>query len=103
MNQFDQNAERVVTFLREQKYTASTVYAHKKCYSELRTHLTGMISFVRKGLIHEGGGIRENIFRPPNQPKTSPRRDKMARNCKKAPPWNVAQNSDGTMSKEAPD
>lgn len=40
MNQFDQSVERVVTFLWEQKYTASTVYAHKKCYSELRTHLT---------------------------------------------------------------
>ena len=40
MNHFDQNVERVVAFLREQKYTASTVYAHKKCYSELRTHLT---------------------------------------------------------------
>lgn len=40
MNQFDQSVERVVAFLREQQYTASTVYAHKKCYSELRTHLT---------------------------------------------------------------
>ena len=40
MNQFDQSVERVVAFLREQKYTASTVCAHKKCYSELRTHLT---------------------------------------------------------------
>jgi site-specific recombinase XerD len=40
MNQFDQSVERVVSFLREQKYTASTVCAHKKCYSELRTHLT---------------------------------------------------------------
>jgi integrase len=40
MNQFDRNAERIVAFLREQKYTASTVCAHKKCYSELRSHLT---------------------------------------------------------------
>ena len=39
MNHFDQSVERVVTFLREQKYTASTVCTHKKCYSELRTHL----------------------------------------------------------------
>lgn len=40
MNQFDQSVERVVAFLREQKYTASTLCAHRKCYSELRTHLT---------------------------------------------------------------
>lgn len=40
MIQFDRSVESVVAFLREQNYTASTVYAHKQCYSELRTHLT---------------------------------------------------------------
>ena len=40
MDQFDQSVERVVTFLRKQKYTASTVCVHRKCYSELRTHLS---------------------------------------------------------------
>ena len=40
MDQLDQSVERVVTFLRKQKYTASTVCVHRKCYSELRTHLS---------------------------------------------------------------
>lgn len=40
MVQFDQNVKRVVAFLRQQNYKSTTVCGHKKCYRELRTHLT---------------------------------------------------------------
>lgn len=40
MIQFDQNVKRVVAFLRQQNYKATAVCGHKKCYRELRTHLT---------------------------------------------------------------
>lgn len=40
MIQFDQNVERVVVFLRQQNYETTTLCGHKKCYRELRTHLT---------------------------------------------------------------